>query len=238
MTGSLLIEAPPNADALVLGSSSKEAGNITVYGDALGHPTLFFDADYPMLLINELGQALSAGAYAVIDIGAGSVFVELVETNQKGYFKMYSSPYLSEVEVFSPHPTKMKFVRFRAPKVGAPFIWLDHGEIPTELQILCQINGIMLDLGTDSYEGGDIRVKRSATANQFYLDADAEENADALTLFGRLLVGTTKPIRLDGSSGDIDLVGQSVLPTAGGLVGYATLKIGGTQYKIALYALA
>jgi len=35
--------------------------------------------------------------------------------------------------------------------------------------------------------------------------------------------------------GDIDLASQSVIATAGTLAGYATIKVGGTQYKIALY---
>jgi len=38
--------------------------------------------------------------------------------------------------------------------------------------------------------------------------------------------------------GDIDLAVQTVQATAGALAGYATIKVGGTQYKIALYALA
>jgi len=38
--------------------------------------------------------------------------------------------------------------------------------------------------------------------------------------------------------GDIDLAAQSVISTAGALAGYATIKVGGVQYKIALYAVS
>jgi len=59
-------------------------------------------------------------------------------------------------------------------------------------------------------EGGDIRVYRDASGNaQFVLDADAAENADALTLYGRLLVGVTNPVRIDGNVGTVDGVDVS-----------------------------
>jgi len=223
----LHVEAPADADALIVGSPTKEGGDLKIYGPG-GYPTVKVDADASTLTLSERDKPWVAGSYIWFGTGATGAYFDFYEPNQVGYISGYAIDSMSYIDCIAPHDL-MRAIRLFAPKSETEFVTLDLLDLflGTRILVRPRKDDIMLDLGYDK-EGGDIRVRRTATADQFYLDADAEENVDALTLYGRLKVGVTKPIRLDGSVGRIYADRIDEITSGGGIRLQPFIGVGAT----------
>ena len=170
--------ARKNADALRIGDADKEGGDISVYGDTLGHKTLFFDGDRGLLEVTGIDKATLFGSILISS-----------DFDIDRYIDITAGAY--------------------------PDLVLARDDAPKALSFLRAItNGAALQLGQPNIEGGDIAVYRDALGNlQFLLDADALENALAMTLFGQLKIGSTKPVELRGDVGQVlaDLIDEVTL---------------------------
>lgn len=160
----LKIEAPPNVDALIVGGPTLEGGDISVYGDAAGRRSLWFDADDAYL--------------ELVGIPPGYAMLALAE---------------------DPDWNQSITLYARNPRIS-----LSDALTPASTLLLAARDEDALRLGHTKIEGGNISVYRDALGNrQLFLDADALENALAMTLFGRLRVGATDPVEVRGDAGNI-----------------------------------
>jgi len=208
-------------NALVIGSPTEEGGDIKVYG-TLGYPTFVFDADKVSLTLKELGKKTAGSIQFIIESTYSSM--EIYETNRVGRVFTQTTPSATAFRLDS--PTWNRDLRVTLPKTGVLNLWfMDLVEQNTEIGLRVVKDDIMLDLGGGVSEAGDIRVSKESGVNQFYLDADAEENVDALRLYGRLRVGVTKPVRLDGSIGNIETDNVSESTSGAGITFKHTTRL-------------
>jgi len=178
----LRVEAPPDADALRIGSPTREGGDIKVYSDDLGHTSLYFDADLVEFHVVEAGYDPWVGAGICLYPSVGESWLGIGNRDWVDLIGFYGET--------------------------PPYIEIDKFSIPRSMITLtARTDDVALEIGSWYYlrEGGDIAVYRDTARNrQFYLDADAKENEDALELYGRLVVGVSNPVRIDGSVGTVN----------------------------------